>query len=437
MTGIQRRSLLKALGLGAGVAGFAGMAGCGSDSGGGASDPLKYPSWMWTDTGVNFYWKESVEEYESRYPDRKIRTESIAPNNYADQITTEIAGGRRPDILPIFTNNLFSLLDNDLLEPLDPYLAKVDWVEKELPLAKVAKVDGKQYGVVCTASPQALVVNKKLLQQAGVDSVPTTVDELFAAAKTVKAKTGQWGFAFPMASSDVQNCYVSSMQWVLGYGSDWADETSRPLANADKTKEAIEMMVAFVKAGVVPTGMKVTDVRTLFKDGKVAFMLDGPFLLSFVKQANPALYSSLDFVDPPTPTHAAITGGALWVMLKGNKRNDEVWDYIALVNEAEWQRKWLEETAQLAGQNVPASEEFLKVNPWVANMLRIAANYQTGFGYAPPSRKIATYAAEWQKLVIDDLIPIWSGSKPVDSGLNQLQDKLEKWLKDKNIEVGS
>lgn len=432
MTGIQRRSVLQGMGLlGVGASGL--LAGCGSDSSGGQ---LTYPSWMWTDKGVNAYWRASVKAFEHRYKDIKVRTQSIAPNNYADQITTQIAGGHKPDILPVFTNDLFTLLENDLVEPLDDRLDKVKWTDNELPLANVSKVGGKQYGVVCTASPQALVVNKKLLKQAGISEVPTTVDELFAAAKKVKAKTGNWGFGFPMASSDVQNCYVSSMQWVLGYGSDWADKKARPTADSDKTRAAIEMMVKFVKSGVAPTGMKVTDIRTLFKDGKVAFMIDGPFLLSYVKTSNPSLYPHVDFRNSPTPTHAAITGGALWVMLKGNDHNDDAWKYIAMINEESWQRRWVEETSQLAGQRVTPSDKYLKSSPWMKNMIDIAAKYQTGFGYAPPTRKIASYASEWQQEVIDDLIPIWSGDKPVAAGLKALQSKLEKWLSRKKIEVG-
>src|SRR5690606_33021988 len=201
-----------------------------------------YPSWMWTDVGVNKYWQATVDEFTKKYR-VKVKKVPIAPNTYADQITTDIAGGRRPDILPVFTNDMFALLDNDLLEPLDDYLEGADWVKRELPIFQVAKRKGKTYGVVCTASPQSLVVNKKLMKKAGIEKIPSTVEELFAAAKQVKKRTGAWGFTWPMASADYQNCYVSSMQWVLGFGSDWADEKARPTADAPKTVEAIEWMV--------------------------------------------------------------------------------------------------------------------------------------------------------------------------------------------------
>lgn len=438
MSDLSRRSFLKTgVALGA-VAGLPGLAACagGSKGSGDTSGPLRYPSWMWTDVGVNKYWNASVTEF-TKKTKLEVKKVPIAPNTYADQITTDIAGGRRPDILPVFTNDMFALLDNDLLEPLDDYLEGADWVKRELPIFQVAKRDGRTYGVVCTASPQSLVVNQKLMKKAGIEAIPKTVEELYAAAKQVKERTGAWGFTWPMASADYQNCYVSSMQWVLGFGSDWADKTAKPTADAPKTIEAIEWMVKFVRSGAVPTGMKVVDARALFKDGKVAFMIDGPFLPSFVRAENADLYPDVTMTDSPTPTHAAITGGAFFVMLKGNKRNDDVWKYLDMINQESWQKRWLEETSQLPGQQVTPSAKFLEEHAWVENMMETAKKYQAGFGYAPPSPAIAAKATEWQKQVIDSLIPIWTGKGSVPKGLQALQQKLEKWEKNNDIEPGS
>ncbi len=438
MSQLSRRSLLRAgLGLGA-VAGIPGLAACsgGSQGSGGASGPLRYPSWMWTDAGVNKYWNASVQAF-TKQSGLKVKKVPIAPNSYADQITTDIAGGRRPDILPVFTNDMFALMDNDLLEPLDDHLGGKDWVKKELPIFQVAKRKGKTYGVVCTASPQSLVVNQKLMKKAGIEKIPTTIEELYAAAKQVKSRTGAWGFTWPMASADYQNCYVSSMQWVLGFGSDWADKNATPTADAPKTVEAVNWMVKFARSGAVPTGMKVVDARALFKDGKVAFMIDGPFLPSFVRAENPSLYPDITMADSPTPTHAAITGGAFFVMLKGNKRNHDVWKYLEMINQESWQKRWVEQTSQLAGQQVQPSQKFLDDNKWVASMMQTATKYQTGFGYAPPTPKIAAKATEWQKQVIDSLIPIWNGKGDATPGLKALQQKLVKWEQNNDIHPGS
>jgi multiple sugar transport system substrate-binding protein len=404
---------------------------------GGGPATLSYPSWEFGEEGVGDYWNATIKAYEQQHKGVTLATTNIPPNSYADKITTEIASGQTPDIFPVFTNDIFQLIESDLLEPLDPYLSKASWASKELPLYKVGYQNSHHYGIVQTASPQGLLYNKRLLDQAGVTSIPTTPEAFFEACKAVKAKTGQWGYALPTDPSEVQNSYITTMQWVLGYGSDWTDKSGRPTANAPKTVEAMQMLQQILDSGVAPKSMNTVNSRALFKDGKAAFMIDGPWVLTYVKTGNPSLYPDCGFAVPPTPTHAAITGGAFWVMMKRAERKDLIWAYYDLINQESWQRRWLEDIVQLPGQSIQPSAAFLKDNPWVKDMVEIAAKYQAGFGYAPPSRKLAPHAAEFQYQVVDSVAQIWNGSISVTSGLNQLQQKLVAWESDNGITPGS
>lgn len=69
-----------------------------------------------------------------------------------------------------------------------------------------------------------------------------------------------------------------------------------------------------IDSGAVPVGMATLDARNLFKDGKAAFMIDGPWVMTLVKTENPDLYPSIGYAAPPTPTHAAVTGGAFFTI---------------------------------------------------------------------------------------------------------------------------
>lgn len=397
---------------------------------------LDYPSWMLGEAGVGDYWKDSVAEFQKQNPGVTLNTTLIPSNEYEDKTFTQIAAGTSPDIYPVFTNMVPRLMAEDLLEPLDSYLAEAAWMKNELPALKVAQRDGQTYGVVLTASPQGLLYNQKLLDAAGVE-VPTTVDEFFAACQAVKEKTGEWGYAMPMDTSEEQQAYISTMQWVLGFGSDWASEDSTPTANAPKTVEAMEAQMKFVDSGLVPLGMNSLDTRNLFKDGKAAFMIDGPWVMTLVKSENADLYPSIGYAAPPTPTHAAITGGAFFTIPRASQHKDIAWKYIDMINQEDWQRRWLQDLVQIPGQSVPASEEFLKENPWVANMIEIAAKYQAGFGYSPPSPTLAINANEFRKIVVAEVAQIWNGSKPVAEALDELQQQLIDWESSMGIEPGA
>src|SRR5688500_9025931 len=90
---------------------------------------LVYPSWMLGEAGVGDYWMASIAEFEEQHPGVTLSTTLIPSNEYEDKTFTQIAGGSSPDIYPVFTNMVPRLIAEDLLEPLDSYLAEVSWVE--------------------------------------------------------------------------------------------------------------------------------------------------------------------------------------------------------------------------------------------------------------------------------------------------------------------
>ncbi|MCA9877123.1 MAG: sugar ABC transporter substrate-binding protein [Thermomicrobiales bacterium] len=397
---------------------------------------LNYPSWMLGEAGVGDYWKASVDEFQSQHPGVTLATTLIPSAEYEDKTFTQIAAGSTPDIYPAFTNMVPRLMAEDLLEPLDPFIGDAAWFANELPILQVAQRDGQTYGVVLTASPQGLLYNQELLDAAGV-GVPETVDEFYDAVLAVKEKTGEWGYIFSMDTAEEQNAYISTMQWVLGFGSDWAQPDATPSANAPETVEAINWQMKMIDSGAVPVGMATLDARNLFKDGKAAFMIDGPWVMTLVKNENPDLYPSIGYAAPPTPTHAAVTGGAFFTIPRASANKELAWEYIAMINQEDWQRRWLEDLVQIPGQSVPASEEYLEENPWVANMIDIAAKYQAGFGYSPGSPVLAVHANEFRKLVVAEIANIWNKSKTVEAGLDDLQQTLVDWEANMGITPGA
>jgi ABC-type glycerol-3-phosphate transport system substrate-binding protein len=130
-----------------------------------------------------------------------------------------------------FTSMLPPLIDAGTLAPLDQCIADGGFGDRILPSVSFAQVDGVTYGVPLTMSPWSVVVNKKLLADAGIAEMPKTVEELYEAAKVVKEKTGAYGYAFGNDMAAPLHVYINSMQWVLGL-----DRTGRsPMALSPPT----------------------------------------------------------------------------------------------------------------------------------------------------------------------------------------------------------
>ena len=389
---------------------------------------FKYPSWMWGEAIVGDWFKATVKAFETQYPNIKVDMTQIASADFEDKLTTQLAAGDAPDIMPAFTNMLPPLMARDLLEPLDAWLDKASFKNDLLPSVKVAQRGGKTYGLPLTMSPQSLLYNQDLLDKAGV-KVPTTPQEFFDAAKAVKDKTGAWGYAMPTKTSDVLLSYILTMQWVIGFGSDWSKDDGTITANDPKNKEALTWIQKFLDADLSPKGLDAPTLRNVFAEGKVGFMIDGPWVFTNVKGKDPELYKKVGYAISPTPTHAAITGGGFYTIPKGSKHKDDAWRYLEIAFKPETQRRWLEDAIQIPGTSVQPSDAFLKDNPWVKNMVEVAAKYPAGLGYAPPGYLV--YAAEFRQIVIDNVGLIWAGQKKVDQALDGLQKALEDWAKTK------
>jgi multiple sugar transport system substrate-binding protein len=424
----SRRDVLKM-----GTAGLAGLA-IGSRSSNvlaafQGQETFKYPNWQWGEAIVGDWHRDRVKEFEQENPNFKVEMTQIASSDFETTILTQIAGGTVPDILPAFTNMIPRLVAEDMLEPLDAYLEKAAYKADILPSIKVSVRDGKTYGIPQTMSPQSLLYNPDLLEKAGVTKVPTTVEELFDACKQVKEKTGEWGYAVPTKTSDVQWAYIVTMQWIIGFGSNWSNADGTITANAPQNKEALEWVQKFLDGGVSPLGLDVLTCRNLFADGKAAFMIDGPWVLTLVKSKNADLYKRIGYAVSPTPTHAAITGGAFWTVPKDAQHKEATYKLLDIINKPDAQRAWLENTVQIPGTVVKPSEAFLKENPWVSTMIEVAAKYPAGLGYAAPGYEV--YAAEFRKLAADHVAMIWAKQKSVSEALDEAQKALEEWAKTK------
>lgn len=388
------------------------------------STELKVPSWMWEEGQVGEWFKSNTAEFEASNSDITVQQTQIPASEYEKVVTTQIAGGVAPDLMPVFTSMLPPLIAAGTLAPLDECIASGGFGDRLLPSVSFAQVDGTTYGVPLTMSPWSMVVNEALLTEIGAE-VPTTVEELYDVSKRLKEEKGVYGYAFGNDLAAPIHVYINSMQWVIGFGSDWSQADGTITANDPRNVEAITWIKKFLDEGLSPVGLGVVPARQLFLDGKVAMMFEGPWLMTQIQSEKPEMMTNTDFAVVPTPTHAAVTGGAFYTIPAKAAHPDEACQLLGAYLNEDAQRAWLEDLMQIPGTGVQPSEEFLAENAWVGTMSEIAVKYPGGIGYAPPGYLVE--AAEFRQMVVDSLAEIFSGSRSVEDGLDRLQSRLENW----------
>ena len=387
---------------------------------------FRMPSWMWEEGIVGDWNKDRVAAFEAANPGISVDKTLIPNTHYEQTLVTQIAAGDVPDFMPVFTNMLAPMIDAGILAPMDECIASSGLADRILPSVSFAQIDGKTYGVPLTMSPQSLLVNKQLLAAAGVE-IPTNLDEFYAAAKAVKETTGEFGYGFPNDTASAIHVYINSMHWLIGMGSDWSQPDGTITANDESAVAAVSWIKRFLDEGLSPKGLGSKTVRQMFADGKVAMLFDGPWVVSTVKTINPDLVEHITFEVMPTPTHAAITGGAFYVIPKDSPHPDDACRMLNVFYDPAAQQRYLEDLVQIPGTIVEPSEAFLAEVPWAGTMAEIAAKYPGGIGYAPPGYEIQ--AAEFRQIVVDGLSRIYSGAMSVEEGLDNLQGQLENWTK--------
>ncbi|WP_417522837.1 ABC transporter substrate-binding protein [Marinovum sp.] len=125
-------------------------------------------------------WERWSSEFETKYPGTEVEILHVA--NFRKEMPTRIASGDYGDVLNVMDNLPPSEYAEFYLPLNDMSLAEThSFVDRY-------EVDGKIYGYVYGANAEAVVYNKAAFERAGIEGIPTTRTELFAACDKLKAE---------------------------------------------------------------------------------------------------------------------------------------------------------------------------------------------------------------------------------------------------------
>jgi multiple sugar transport system substrate-binding protein len=113
--------------------------------------------------------QEAIDIYQKQNPGVKINPEPTGgTGDHFTKVDTQIAGGQGPDIIQM-GGNLPDYVTKGVLLDLTPYAGTLlDTAAIDESALESGKVDGKLYGVSTGVTMPALLINKTLIQEAGV-----------------------------------------------------------------------------------------------------------------------------------------------------------------------------------------------------------------------------------------------------------------------------
>ena len=234
---------------------------------------------------VASFMEPAVEAFEAANPDINVEIMYESWPGWIQTYPTYFEADTQPDVVFWWDNKLHDSSAHSALVDMSPYLS--DELISSIPqgvwdLVDTGDMDGLYY-VPSSVDTFVLYYNKDVFAEAGLDpnAPPTTWDELLAAAKAIKEKTGKAGVGVPAINGaevlqEFVGCFINQAT-----DAPILDAASMPLFNTPEGLEALkflEQLWPYVQES--PTEYGRGELRPLMRDGEVGMLIEGPWAIS-------------------------------------------------------------------------------------------------------------------------------------------------------------
>lgn len=284
--------------------------------------------------------KQTIQEFESKHPNVKVKYEVIA-DQYMDVIKTRLIGGEGPDVFYLDAFEAPALIEKGVIEPLDGYVKpEFDVADFEEPLLNAFKVGGKTYGFPKDSSTLAMFYNKKHFEEAGITKPPATWEELQDAAKkltkTESGKTVRFGFG--VAPELARQMYMAQ-----AFGGKVSDDKGNAAFASPEALKGLQLVVDLHnkdKSSGEPKEVGAGWGGEMFGQGKASIVFEGNWAIPFLNNN----YKDLQYATAELPTVNGKKGTmaftVAYVMNKASKKKEASWELISYLTGKEGMKTW-------------------------------------------------------------------------------------------------
>ena len=392
------------------------------------SDSAKVKIRYWTILGSvdGIVMNDLVKKFSADNPD--IAVESLQGlNDFIPKMQSSSISGTAPDVAIVRHTYIGPFVDKNILTPFETGeldAAGIKEADYDPTVWQFTQYQGKQYTVPLDIHCHAMLHNKKILADNGLQ-VPTTTDEWLAAVKKVTKDDiiGYNTFALGAGAQEFMTWYIFGI-WKQ-YGVDMISADGAKAAfNTPDGVTAIKWMLDMQSSGNpknVPTG-------DLQRTGKVATWADGPWIstLFFDKTKAPA---ADDLEAAPFPQHDP-NKKAVWgqshqfaLPVQGTPDPDRRAAALKFVlwmsqHSADWAK-----AGQVPARN-SARDEVLKSSDPILKHLQIWASELPYVAFIPSHPKLLEVMPRIAANVEGALLGQWS----VEEGLKKAEDEVNTIL---------
>jgi multiple sugar transport system substrate-binding protein len=375
---------------------------------------LEFVTWQMQEAGIKDWWAAVIDKFEEEHPGVTVTPRYVESTDMAEFVTNRFASDSPPQIIHLPTEVFPAFADEGWLEPLDDRLAGTDILDNWPAAQSLMKWDGSVQGLMIFGYPVQLYYNEALLDAAGQE-VPTTPEELVEVAT---ALTQGEVYGFGTVTIQHRDLFRQASSHVVGFGGDWAADGKFDITSPDTLAglENFRDVAAFS-----PQGIDSAQKRELFLQGKIAMMLDGPFIIPTLADAAPDVAGHVKVARSPFEEVSYYPANGLHIPADiSDREKDLAWDFLELSASPEMQDLFVElyqspAARAGAGANVelsPLLEEFIAGSAESKAIIPDSTGVQQEFG-------------TFDRLVQDGIMEMLTSDRSVKDIFTDVQAKVE------------
>lgn len=306
-----------------------------------------------------------IPSFEAQHPNIKVEAVAYPYDGFRQALLTALAGGTGPDLarLDIIWSPEFA--DQEVLAELDTVMPDFqDYADAVFPgPLSTNAYNGHYYGLPLDTNTRVLVYNQDVLDKAGIDAVPATIDDVKADCEKIKT-LGEGSYLF----SDGGTSGWNLLPWIWSFGGDIVDPamtTATGYLNGEKSVAALEFLHDAVSSGCFSDGFIGSGIDSWggYFGGTIASMLEGPWIFPTAQSQYPDFTVKTALMPAGDGGSISVVGGENIVMFNTTQKQDAALEFLRFTQSDEYQQK-MSETGQLTVKSSLLETDYFKNHPY-------------------------------------------------------------------------